>query len=98
MQRFDDQISFQKEDMISWKPVDDTKKAIILNIGDGSFFSLEDPTSLLIWKMIIDGENVGTMRLNLANHYQHVEQEKLRSDLDCFLNSLVEQKIICVCP
>lgn len=98
MQRFDDNISFQKEEMISWKHVDDNKKAIILNIGDGSFFSLDDQTSMFIWEMIVDGENIEAMRNNLANRYQNVEQEKLNNDLDCFLDLLVERKIICVRP
>ncbi len=75
--------------------MEDNKKVIILNLGDGDFFSLEDQVSIIIWELLVEGKSVGEILEKLAQTFSGVEEKRLEADLDAFLERLLEKKIIC---
>jgi len=91
---FDEQNSFKKEDGISWKFVDNEEKIVILNLKDGSFFSLEDLTSIHIWQNIVEGHSLSQIQRALSQRFPNVDNDKIRGDVKCFVNDLVENKVV----
>lgn len=85
---------FKKENGISWKFVENDAKIVILNLKDGSFYSLEDETSIFIWQNLMNGDSFNELRRETEERYPNKDREEIESDLSSFVATAIKNKII----
>jgi Coenzyme PQQ synthesis protein D (PqqD) len=91
-------LCYQKEAHISWKKPEGGRKLVILNLQDGDFYSLEDPTGIEIWEQLMAGKATAAILEDLARRHSGEDPGTLAQDLDGFIADLVHNKLICPRP
>ena len=69
-------------------------EGVILSLQDGQYFGL-DETGTQIWKLLQTEHDLDSIAEQLVSEYD-VTREKVRSDVDQFIQELVSAKLIAI--